>query len=369
MAELYTNADQTTVAAGGYTPGSGVLNVANSDGDSGGFPTTAGTWRVTIYNHTTGEARVTLKVTGINSATQLAVLAEGPDVAAFENNIVRNVLTAGAVDQIKEDISNDVEAGLPAIVADIIDDLDVITDSDLDTVRTNIIRAGTYASIPGTHQTGDLYLQSDGPYQFRSNGSSWVPFLPSFGQVTLPASSGWSWVNQGGASVVTTNGSLQLLAPAVSGDNVRLYVRSALNSTFVVTMVCSGDIFMVDSATTGLMFREAATGKIAGVKLSTSSGSYSVRAIRWSSPTGGGSIIGTANPLLRFHKFIVLQMELTASNVIYRFAYDSRNTFFDLATEAKTASFTTAPDQYGLGVNTNNSTYPASMTAISVVET
>lgn len=323
-----------TLLNGAYTSGSGVLNV---DSTAAPFPQT-GNFRVAVADPTTFAVKVLLKVTAINSATQFAVTAEGSDANGADNDLCKLVLT------------ND---GLGSMFAD-------------------ALQFGTYANLPATtnQRLGNRYLCTDSPYECVFDGSAWDHFIPSIGQVTQPPTSGWSWVNQGGASVVTTHGGLQLLAPAGAGDNHRVYVRTPGNSTFVASLLFTPEIFTENSVFCGLYFRESGTGKLSAIGVTNSGGSYGVRANRWASPTTSGVAISSLIfPVVRFHHFVIVQMELTSTDVIYRVAYDNRTQYYQVATESKTTSFTTAPDQYGIGVNSNNATYLAGMTAWSIVET
>jgi hypothetical protein len=98
--EVYFNDFSTTVAIGGYTAGSGFLNVAATS------PITiaAGdTTRLTIYD-VSNNVVVILIATAVNSSTQFAVTAEGADANATAGQTVLNTLTVGAMDQIKADV-------------------------------------------------------------------------------------------------------------------------------------------------------------------------------------------------------------------------------------------------------------------------
>jgi len=93
MSEQFANNCNTTVAAGGYTAASGVLNVAST---AAPFPQ-VGDFRIAIYDVSTGVLKVILKVTAINSSTQFAVTAEGTDAAANATDIVRGTILSAAV--------------------------------------------------------------------------------------------------------------------------------------------------------------------------------------------------------------------------------------------------------------------------------
>lgn len=96
MAEQLANFAYTTVT-GGYTAGSGVLNVASTSTGSGiqPFPL-SGTFDVSISDHTTTPPtpKALLEVTAINSGTQFAVTnSGGVDVNMNAGDIVQIVMT------------------------------------------------------------------------------------------------------------------------------------------------------------------------------------------------------------------------------------------------------------------------------------
>lgn len=92
----------TTVAAGGYTAASGVLNVASTSTGSGILPFPgSGTFSVCISDPTTKAPKALLEVTGINSGTQFAVTnSGGVDVNCLAGDIVQAVIDARALTAI-----------------------------------------------------------------------------------------------------------------------------------------------------------------------------------------------------------------------------------------------------------------------------
>jgi hypothetical protein len=108
--EQFANNCSTTVAAGGYSVGSGVLNVEST---AAPWPQ-IGDFRISVFNKSTKALKVILKVTAINGATQFAVTAEGTDAAAEEGDLVYGtMITAAGIANyvgfafIEEKIAND----------------------------------------------------------------------------------------------------------------------------------------------------------------------------------------------------------------------------------------------------------------------
>ncbi len=92
-AEQLVDLAYTTVAAGGYTGGSGLLNVASTSTGSGALPFPAtGVFSVSISDPTTRIVKTLLEVTAINSGTQFATASiAGLDVNAVVGDLVEAV--------------------------------------------------------------------------------------------------------------------------------------------------------------------------------------------------------------------------------------------------------------------------------------
>ena len=125
---------------------------------------------------------------------------------------------------------------------------------------------GTYASLPGTSSTGNLYMQTDGPFNFIANGSGgWAPFIPGSngGAATLPVPSGYSWGNQpSGATATTTHGGEILFEPGTSGDNFATRIVEAVPSTpWSIAIAYQLTPWWVDYGGSGVAAFNSTTGK------------------------------------------------------------------------------------------------------------
>ncbi len=208
MAEQLGVLCYTTVAAGGYTAGSGVLNVASTSTGSGimAFPTAA-IFTVTISDPTTKAAKAVLKVTGINSATQFAVTASvQPDAQSADVNCV----------------------------------LGDLVQADIDGRALNAILSGTWAALPyqngysdlaGGYQAGEYSLAMGGTRVFcRGVGK---PGTTTFGTTIVTAAVGFRPTTKqlvptiavvGGIITavqldINTNGTFVLQATATAGGS------------------------------------------------------------------------------------------------------------------------------------------------------
>jgi hypothetical protein len=109
---------------------------------------------------------------------------------------------------------------------------------------------------------GDLNLYNNGFYVGRYSGSAWIPWGPIY-PLTAPSNTGFSWVNQGSASLVTTNGGLVLVGSATgSGANLQGRVKSAPSVPYTITVCLNAVTFNKAFNSYGLWFRESGSGKI-----------------------------------------------------------------------------------------------------------
>lgn len=224
MPELYFNNYSTTVAIGGYSSGSGVLNV----GSTAGISILAGeTVRLAIYDATPALV-VILIATAVNSGTQFAVTAEGADANALAGQTVINALTVGAMDQIRSDIS-----GL-----------------------------GTFANLPTLNLlAGMRYKQTDGPYDFIYDGSQWQPFVMGY-QAVLPVAGNFTWANQGGATVDFSKGFGLLSVPANASLSLRVQYASLPSTPFTIDAMFGADNMTSQNDGVGIGFYDSSGGRL-----------------------------------------------------------------------------------------------------------
>jgi hypothetical protein len=137
-----------------------------------------------------------------------------------------------------------------------------VRDLTVSTHPEQLVQTGTTASLPSSGQlTGDLYVPSDGVVAYRYSGSAWAPWGPIF-PLADPTLQTFAWINQGGASVSTTNGGIYLSAPANSGDSWRVRKKSAPSTPYTVTV---GLLPLVRSGSVGFCWRQSSDGKLVGV--------------------------------------------------------------------------------------------------------
>lgn len=208
-----------------------------------------------------------------------------------------------------------------------------------------------YASKPAASNDGDLFLPSDGFSLERDTGTAWVPWGPLF-PLTAPPTTGWSWVNQGAATVDVTKGGIYLTAPAIAGYNFRIRER-AITEPYIVTAAFSPNLYPVNGTAFGFILRQSSDGKLILFSVYFYNG-WNLVGSQWANPTTWSGGLFTRGYLITSPMW--LQIEDDSTNRIYRVSYDGQN-FQQIYSEART-TFLTA-DQIGFAANAYHATQDA----------
>ncbi len=290
MSEVLSNLASTVVGPDGYTPGSGVLQVANTAGDNADwpFPGTA-TFRVTIWDATATPPapKMIFKVTSITDATHFAgTVTEGPDVVGNPGDFVA--------------ISMTVE-GLTAL--------------------------------------------------FGGGGGGGGPWGSLYTLTAPPLVADLTWINQGGASAADTAQGLFLSAPGSGGDSLRCLVESVPGTPWTVTMAFLANFVPQDYMSSGIVLVESGTGKLINFGFGYDSQPL-VRVVYWDDVNSPDSIPTSVpippGPLLFFRVTddgVHLTFSVSSDGLDFTVVYLQTN---------RNAFFTTGPDQVGIMADSNN---------------
>ncbi len=154
------------------------------------------------------------------------------------------------------DVPTEVGGALDTLAADV---------AALNAASGNNITVNTYATArPGTPATGDLFIVTDGYWnQEVYDGSAWRPMFDG-ALLTVPSSSGWSWDNQGSATIDSSLGGLHLYVPAgTSTNSLRLRYRTAPSTPYTITAYFKPNILGATNGYFGFGFRQSSDGKLA----------------------------------------------------------------------------------------------------------
>lgn len=214
--------------------------------------------------------------------------------------------------------------------------------------------------------TGDLYLPTNAPFVERYSGSAWIPWGPVF-PLTKPVDAGFAWVNQGGASVVTTNGVIYLLGPAGAGVNWRIRKKAAPATPYTITayFLCSG--YVPDAHQFGMVFRNSGSGilHVFTVQTNLASGTlkYLLNSLIYSSPTAFGSVYKQGGYIPS--RLVMMRIADDGVNRICSISGDGQN-WYAYHSVARTTNLTA--DEVGFAVDTESATEPIGITLLNWVE-
>lgn len=124
----------------------------------------------------------------------------------------------------------------------------------------NVTDTGAFGSEPGSPVDGDLYFPDNGFFTERFNGTIWQGFGPSY-PLIAPIDGDYAWINQGGASVVTSKGGIFLRAPAVGTLNARIRKKAAPATPYTMTAMVLPFLFSGTQGC-GICFRQSSDGKL-----------------------------------------------------------------------------------------------------------
>lgn len=225
----------------------------------------------------------------------------------------------------------------------------------------NTITEGALASLPAASNAGDVYYADDSLYMFVDNGSSWDAFYHS-PKLTIPPSSGWSWVNQGSATLDSSKGYHVLYCPQGSGG-YRLRVRNQPSTPYTITALIErleGDPAAAQHGF-GIGFRDSVSGKMHLALMFNAGGFY----------TASTLFAGTAPS--DFHSHLALPRFDTASQIWIQITNDGTNRTVAVSRNGRTwrtissSAFDTyfTPDQVFFFGHPGDDTYPETVTLLS----
>ncbi len=228
---------------------------------------------------------------------------------------------------------------------------------------TGAIVAAAHASLPAAALAGRLALPSDGFTVERDTGSAYEVWGPVF-PFTPPVNGDFSWVNQGGASVVESRGGIYLAGPASASQSFRLREKAAPSTPYVVTAAFVPLNIGGSLNQAGIFFRENATGELVifGVQSRTDNESgWRLHVHKWTSPTAFSATYVSLNaPWMG--NVVFLRIADNGTDRICSWSVDGQN-WLVIHTVGRT-DFLTA-DRVGFYVDSFSATYSVGMTLLS----
>lgn len=226
----------------------------------------------------------------------------------------------------------------------------------------NVTYTSAYSSPPASPNAGDLWFPNNGFYVLRYSGSVWIPWGPIYPFVE-PIDANYAWINQGSASVVTTNGGIFLQGTATAGPSLRIRKKAAPSTPYTVTIAFLPRFPSTVFSGGGLIWRQSSDGKIISVELDGDSTIAIVA--KWNSPTSFSAAYTTAGAY-RYGSCVWLRITDNGTDRISSISMDGQN-FVVIQTVGRT-DFLTA-DEVGFFVKDQSSSYAGALTLLSWKET
>lgn len=237
--------------------------------------------------------------------------------------------------------------------------------SDLYADDGNATGSTTLAGLSDVNVAG---VQGGQVLTYNAASGLWTPVTPTTGAgvggllatLTPPVDSNYSWANQGGASVNVTSGKcIYLLAPATSGNNLRMRVMSTPATPFTLTVAVIPNIIDVNFCSAGLVWRDSVSGKV--ITFGYGGATHGVSDSKFNSPTSFSATYASL-AITAAGQFLWLQMSDDGTNRICRFGFDGIN-WRTLHSVSRT-DFLTA-NQFGFYADPNQTTGDSAITLAS----
>lgn len=234
---------------------------------------------------------------------------------------------------------------------------------------------GTRAALPSsdTELEGRFWFTTDGYYIYRDNGITWDAHGPMF-PLNEPDNTGFAWVNQGSATVTTTDGGVYLTGPGSSGDDVHIRVQDVsfvapTSPPYVVTAAFIPLLYPEDTTDCGLIFRASGTGEFIYFRIIYDTGAstkndLSISLDKYDSPTVFNSNYTVRSASSIRGPIIWLRIQDNNTNLIWSISNDGKN-FHQFDSRSRTDFLASGPNQIGYAVNSTTLTGSTAMTLLS----
>jgi hypothetical protein len=225
--------------------------------------------------------------------------------------------------------------------------------------------SGVAAVQVASRGTFERLLQSpDAGSPHAPSGVSGADFYgPNYKLVPF-SSTGFAWVNQGGATETVSGGVARLVGPKTGSQNLRQRVKTQPSTPYTLTVFFTMQMERSNNHDVGIHFRESGTGKIAAIRLSFGILKITTGTDAWAAD------VGTSSDAWEILHRSPMWLRLTndGTDLTWQYSFDGVH-FSIVATRAKTADFTTAPNQIGYVVNEQGNANIVVMSVLSWSET
>ena len=234
----------------------------------------------------------------------------------------------------------------------------VLSKRGMEQIRKDNISTNTFANAITAVRDGRLFIPNNGEYLVRDDATSLQnfyrmrPFKPAL-------DTGFSWVNQGGATLTSAGGLLYLYAPASGGENLRIRIKS-MSPPYSAICLLSTHFTSNNVPNAGIGFYETATQKISTISIARNS-SLQLFTYKWSNPTTFSAVYSSTDISHGPNKPMWLKITDDNTNISFQFSYNGLD-FTTLTSVARNNFFTTGPSHFMFYVNTVNASFDAAAT-------
>lgn len=221
--------------------------------------------------------------------------------------------------------------------------------------------SAAFGSYPAIVVSGDINYPIDSWYIERYDGATWKHWGPIFPMVP-PPTTGWSWVDQGTATLETAHGGITILNPAGNNSHNPKRMRTLPSAPYTITAcitVLNGSPSNNNEGVS-LLLRDSSGGKF--VTLHTNPFDKSFNVARWNADFSFDSIQLYANNRPIFPHMMWLRVRDDGANRHWYISFDGFY-FMELYSDSNTTWCT--PDTVGWSSYNGSTTYANAATLIS----
>jgi hypothetical protein len=336
--------------------------------DIDGSPDVQGVERIYTTNgflSNLGNGSVLLSMSGSGGVSSLAV--QDVDGAPNVSNVSRIYLTNGFLSDLGGGsvLISLSGTGAPTDATYWVEDANSTLTNEV-VVGTTGITTAAYGSRQGAAKAGRLFLPNNGFVIERDTGAAWAPWGPLHA-FTAPVDGDFSWDNQGGASVSTTNGGIFLSIPTSGSTSLRSRYKAAPSPAYVITAAFLINFVGINTFDTfGFIWSDGTKFASFGVGYNTGvTGGYYLLSGKWTnSTTYSANYVSVSYQ--QFGPVVWLRIADDNTNRICSISSDGQNW---VAFHSVTRTDFLTPTRVGFGASATNGTYTSGLTLLSWKET
>lgn len=226
------------------------------------------------------------------------------------------------------------------------------------------INVRTSFSSASANQVGKVVYPENSIALLYDNGSEFKPYGPIW-DLTSPPSTGWTWDNQGSATIAETNGVLTVLTTDSNSTELRVRKRAAPTPPYTITTLICPTILFKNYHGFGIGFRQSSDSKMVLFSIVADEVYYNPRFLveTWSNSSTYVSTLRSS--MIPSQSYYWLRIRDNNTNRYYEFSSDGKN-FNEFYSEGRTTYLTANENCFFIrGQNNTTPNIPVSMSVLS----